>query len=84
VVNKNKTGIIRIMKHRGAFVQPLLQWKPRSIVYCECVLVDLGIQHPMRIRLIAICGLSRSTFSYIISQRARFSEKKSYLTKYVF
>jgi len=35
-----------------------------SITYCECVFVALGIRHAMHIRLIVICGLTRSTLFF--------------------
>jgi hypothetical protein len=47
-----------------------------NITYSECVFVDLGIQHEMRMIHIVICILSGSTeFFHIISQKARISKK---------
>ena len=45
------------------FVQPLLQWKKKtiSITYTERVIVDFGTQNAMRMRHIAVCGLHGST-----------------------
>jgi hypothetical protein len=50
------------------FVQPLLQWKTKSIAYSECVFFDLGTQHAMRVQYIVICDLPGcTTFFHIIS-----------------
>jgi len=52
------------MYHWGVFVQPFLQWKTISITHCECVSVDLVIQHAMRMHHIVICGLIGSTIFF--------------------
>ena len=59
--------------------------KTISITYSECVLFALVIQHAMRMRLIVICGLPRSTiFFHIISYTAQFAKKKSWNIKMCF
>ena len=46
-----------------------------SIIYSECVFLDLGIQHVMRTRHIVICDLPGSNiFIYIALLTARFWE----------
>ena len=52
--------------HWGAFVQPLLQWKTNKHEHIVCVLGGrgFGIKREMRMRHIAICGLSSSTIFF--------------------
>jgi len=43
--------------------------KTINITYCECVFVSVGIQHPMRMCHISVCGLPRSQIFFdIITQ----------------
>jgi hypothetical protein len=65
-------------------VQPLLKWKS-SITQpiCVCVCVALGIQHAMRMRHIAICGLPRSTILFHTLRNGTIFEKKNYWTQNV-
>jgi len=59
--------------------------KTISITYSKCVCVALGIQHAMRMRHIAICGLPRCTIffpHYLIN--GKIFEKKLLNTKCVF
>ena len=51
--------------------------------YILCVFVALGVQHAMRTRLIAICGLSGCTLFFHIFKKGTILKKKSYLTQNV-
>ena len=56
-----------------------------GITYSECVSVTIGIQHAMRMRHIAICGLPVPTiFFHTISQTHDFRKKKLLNIKRVF
>ena len=57
-------------KTKSGFCACAVAFQTRSTTQpeCVCVFVALGIQHAMRMRHIAICGLPRSIkFSHIIS-----------------
>jgi hypothetical protein len=66
-------------------VQPFYSGKSLSITYSECVFVDLGIQHAMRMRHIFVCSLPGWTvFVRISHKRYDFRKKKLLNLKYVF
>ena len=57
----------------------------KSVTYFESIILSVGIQHAMRVRHIAICGLPRSSVTlHIIENTARFSEEKLFNIKFVF
>jgi hypothetical protein len=53
------------------------------ITYSECVFLDLGIHHAMRMLDIVICGLSGSAIFFHMSQNVTIFDKKSYWTQIV-
>ena len=50
--------------------------KAISVTYCECVPVDLGIQHAMRMRHIVLCGLPALQYFFILSYKRHDFRKK--------
>jgi hypothetical protein len=54
------------------------------ITYSECVSVDLVIQHVMRMHLIVICDLLRSTIFPTLSQKRHDFRRKLLNSKWVF
>jgi hypothetical protein len=64
-----------VIQHRGAFVQPILQWKS-SITYSECVFVALGIVHAMH--MCHICVLFTSKYFSTLTHK-HHSRKKKFL-----
>jgi len=64
----NKTGNVRITKHWGASVQPLLQRKlNKNYIKSVCVSAGLGIQYAMRLCHIFIRGMAGSKIFFRIT-----------------
>jgi hypothetical protein len=61
---------------RGAFVEPLLQWKTISITYSQRVFAALGTQHAERMRPIVIRGLSSAKIFFNIPKDGKIFVKK--------
>jgi hypothetical protein len=51
----NNTDTVWTKWHWDEFIHPLLQWKHNK--YYESVLINLLIQHAMRMHLVVVCGL---------------------------
>jgi len=68
ICHNNTTDAVSITSQRGAFVQPLLQWKSNKyyILLARLVLDVLDIQLAMRMRHIVNCSLFGSTISFDI------------------
>ena len=47
-----KTASAHVTKKFRLYEYPLLLWKTISIIYCDCVFVDFGIQHAKLMRRI--------------------------------
>ena len=70
--------VLRNIKARSC--EPLLLWKSsKYYILWVCNLV-LGIQHPLRMRYIVICGLSGSTifFNIFLINGTSFVKKKKH------
>ena len=67
-------------------MQPLLQWKTKSITQCQCVFVALGIHHAMRMHhILSVSCPALQHFPTLSHKRNDFREKEKLLnTKCVF
>jgi len=71
-----KTGNLRITWHLGALVQPMLLCKSSGYYILWVCVCSLGTHHAMRMRHIAICGLSDCTIFLVFTNTPRFSKKE--------
>ena len=68
-----KEGNLSVTLRWGGLCKHFCCGKAISIIYSECVFVELVIQHAVRMHLIVICDLSDSTISFqVTSWTARF------------
>ena len=57
-------------------MQLMLPWKTTSITYSECVFLDLGIEHEMRMCHVVFCGLTGTTLFSRLSHKWHDVEEK--------
>ena len=60
-------------------MQPLLPWKAVSVTYYECVFLDFGIKHVMRMRHVTLSSVACPACTRYLINSAFFEKKKKTL-----